>query len=52
MQSIVKLFWRTFNDASFDEDIRQAFKTEEVLLELDTKLEDFKEICMEFSNYW
>ena len=38
-------------DASFDEDIRQAFKTEEVLLELDTKLEDFEATHIEASNY-
>lgn len=35
-----------------DEDIRQAFKNDEVLLELDTKLGDFVETRMEVSNCW
>ena len=35
-----------------DEDIRQAFKTGESLLELDVKLEDFAETRIEVGNYW
>ena len=34
---VVENFRKTLEEASSDEDIRQAFITEEVLLELDTK---------------
>ena len=38
-------------EASSDEDIRQAFRTEEALLELDTKLGDFVDTQIEVDNY-
>ena len=41
VEVVVENFKKTFKKASSDEDIRQAFRTEEALLELDTKLEDF-----------
>lgn len=40
-QAVVEQFQRTFKDASSGEDIRQAFKIEEVLLKLDSRLDDF-----------
>ena len=52
MQSVVEQFWRTFEEASSNEDIRQAFKTEEVLLKLDSRLDDFVDTRMDISNYW
>ena len=51
MQSVVQQFRGIFEDASSDDDISQAFKTEEVLLELDTRLEDFAGTQIEVSNY-
>lgn len=51
VQLVVQQFWRTFEDASLEEDIRQAFKMEKVMLELETKLDDFSFICREISNY-
>ena len=44
-------FKKTLEEASSDEDIIQAFKTEEALLELDTKLKDFAETRIEVDNY-
>ena len=44
-------FRKTLEEASSDEDIRQAFKKEEALLELDTKLGDFVETQIEVENY-
>ena len=35
-----------------NEDIRQAFKIEEVLLKLDSILDDFVETRMDISNNW
>ena len=43
VEVVVENFKKTLEEASSDEDIRQAFKTEEALLELDTKLRDFVE---------
>ena len=51
VQVVVEQFWKTFEEASTDEDIRQAFKTEEALLELDVKLGDFAETRIEVGNY-
>ena len=44
-------FRKTLEEASSDEDIRQAFRTEEALMELDTKLGDFAETQIEVDNY-
>ena len=44
-------FKKTLEEASHDEDIRQAFKIEEALLELDTKLRDFAKTRIEVDNY-
>lgn len=52
VQSLVQQFKKTFEDDSPEEDIRQAFRTKEVLLKLDTKLDIFVDIRMEISNYW
>ena len=41
IEVVVENFKNTFKEASSDEDICQAFRTEEALLELDTKLGDF-----------
>ena len=38
-------------EISSDEDIRQAFRTEEALIELDAKLGDFAETRIEVDNY-
>ena len=43
VEVVVENFRKTLEEASSDEDIRQAFKIEEALLELDTKLGDFAE---------
>ena len=51
MQAIVEQFQKTFEEASTDEDIRQAFRTEEILLEVDEKLGDFAETRIEVENY-
>ena len=48
---VVENFKKTLEEASNDEDIRQAFVTKEALLELDTKLEDFVETQIEVDNY-
>lgn len=48
---MVQHFRGTFKDASSDEEIRLKFMIEEVLLELDTKLEDFVLTRIEVSNY-
>ena len=40
-----------FEEASNDEDIWQAFRIEEALLELDTKLKDFAKTRIEVDNY-
>ena len=41
IEVIVDNFRKTLEEASNDEDIRQAFKIEEALMELDTKVGDF-----------
>ena len=48
---VVANFKKTFEEASNDEDIHQAFRIEEALLELDTKLGDFAETWIEVDNY-
>ena len=48
---VVENFNKTLEEASGDEDIRQVFKTEEALLELDTELGDFAEIQIKVDNY-
>ena len=44
-------FRKTLEELSSDEDIRQAFRIEEALMKLDTKLGDFAETCIEVDNY-
>ena len=51
VEVVVENFRKTLEEASSDEDIRQAFKIEEALMELDTKLGDFVEIWIEVDNY-
>ena len=51
IEVVVENFKKTFEEASSDEDICQAFKTEEALLELDTKLGDFANAWIEVDNY-
>ena len=51
VEVVVDNFKKTLEEASNDEDIRQAFRTEEALLELDTKLKDFAETRIEVDNY-
>ena len=51
VEVVVDNFKKTLEEASSDEDIRQAFKTEEALLQLDTKLGDFFETWIEVENY-
>ena len=41
IEVVVEKFKKTLEEASSDEDIKHAFKTEEALLELGTKLRDF-----------
>ena len=51
VEVVVENFRKTLEEASSDEDIRQAFRTEEALMELDTKLGDFAETRIEVDNY-
>ena len=51
LQLVVQKFGGTSKEAFLENDIRQAFKTEEALLELDTKLENFVMNQIEVSNY-
>ena len=51
IEVVVENFKKTSEEASSNEDIRQAFRTEEALLELDTKLGDFVETRIEVDNY-
>ena len=44
-------FRKTLEEASSDKDIRKAFRIEEALLELDTKLGDFAKTRIEVDNY-
>ena len=51
VEVVVENFKKKLEEASSDEDIRQAFRIEEALLELDTKLGDFAETRIEVDNY-
>ena len=51
IEEFVEKFQNNFEETSNDDDIRQAFKTEEALLDLDVKLVDFVETCIEVGNY-
>ena len=51
VEAVVEQFCETFEEASNDDDIRQAFRIEEALLDLDVKLGDFAETCIEVGNY-
>ena len=51
VEVVVENFKRTLEEASSDEDIWQAFRTKEALLELDTKLGDFADTWIEVNNY-
>ena len=51
MEVVVEQFRKNFEEASNDDDIRQAFRTKEALLDLDVKLGDFAETCIEVGNY-
>ena len=51
IEVVVENFRKSLEEASSDEDIRQAFKTEEALIELDAKLGDFAETQIEVDNY-
>ena len=51
IEVVVENFRKALEEASSDEDIRQAFKIEEALLELDTKLKDIVETPIEVDNY-
>ena len=51
IELLVDNFKNTLEEASSDEDIRQAFRIEEALLELDTKLKDFAKTWIEVDNY-
>ena len=50
VEVVVENFKKTLEEASSDEDIRQAFRMEEALLELDTKFRDFVETRIEVEN--
>ena len=51
IEVMVENFRKALEDISSDEDIRQAFRTEEALIELDAKLGDFAETRIEVDNY-
>ena len=51
IEVMVENFRKVLEEVSSDEDIRQAFRTEEALMELDTKLGDFAETQIEVDNY-
>ena len=51
VEVVVDNLRKTLEEASSDEDIRQAFRIEEALMELDTKLGDFAETQIEVDNY-
>ena len=51
IEVVVPNFKNFFEEASSDEDIQQAFRTEEALLELATKLKDFADTQIEIDNY-
>lgn len=51
VEVVVEKFQKTFKEATNDDDINQAFRTKEALLDLDVKLEDFVETRIEVGNY-
>ena len=51
IEVVVEKFQNIFEEASSDDDIRQAFRTKEALLELDTKIRDFADTYIEVDNY-
>ena len=51
IEVVVENFKKIFEEAANDEDIRKAFRIEEALLELDTKLEDFVDTRIKVDNY-
>ena len=51
VEVVVENFRKALEEVSSDEDIRQAFRTEEALIELDAKLGDFAETRIEMDNY-
>ena len=51
MKEVVEQFWKFFEESSTDEDIRQAFKSEEALLDLDVKLGAFVETHLEVRKH-
>ena len=51
IEVVVENFRKALEEASSDEDIRQAFRTEEALIELDAKLGNFAETQIEVDNY-
>ena len=51
IEVVVESFKKIFEEAASDEDIEQAFRIEEALLELDTKLRDFSDTQIEVDNY-
>lgn len=50
IEVVVESFKNIFVEATNDEDIYQAFRIEEALLELDTKLRDFADTQIELDN--
>ena len=51
VEVVVENFRKIFEEASNDKDIWQAFRIEEALLELDTKLGNFVDTQFEVDNY-
>ena len=51
VEVVVEKFRKTLDKVASDEDIRQAFRIEEALLELDTKLGDFVKTWIKVDNY-
>ena len=51
IEVVLDNFRKDLEEASSDEDIRLAFRTEEALVELDAKLGDFAETRIEIDNY-
>ena len=47
----VEKIQKMFEESSNEDDIRQAFRIEEALLELDTKLKDIVDTHIEVDNY-
>ena len=51
IEVVVENFRKALEEISSDVDIRQAFRTEEALIELDAKLGDFAETWIKVHNY-